>query len=185
MNWYFKVLRDYTLFSGRAHRQEYWYFVLFSTIAFVILNLIDDALWGDTVNLLVRFDWCRPRKDSWGILSSIYVLAVFIPTLAVTVRRLHDTNRSGWWLLLYFVPMIGWIALFIFTVINGDAGKNSFGPDPKKSPPLGRFGVAGTAPKSSSKSKVTAKSSSKPKVTAKSSSKPKAKPRKTPAKKVS
>lgn len=65
-----------------------------------------------------------------GLLTAIYELAVFIPSLAVAVRRLHDTDRRGWWLLLLLIPVIGWIILFVFLVLRGQEGDNRFGPDP-------------------------------------------------------
>lgn len=123
MNWYFKVIRNYAVFGGRARRKEYWFFILFSAIASFILMMLDVILWD------------------WQILHTIYALTLFIPSTAVAIRRLHDTNHSGWWYLLIFVPIIGWLVMLIFMVINGDPGKNRFGPDPKKSPPPGKYGV--------------------------------------------
>ena len=118
MHWYTDVLKQYAVFSGRAQRPEFWWFVLFNVIISAVLTLIDRML-GATIGANI------------GILSSIYSLAVLIPSIAVAVRRLHDTGRSGWWLLIGLVPIIGWIALIIFYVQDSEPGDNQFGPNPK------------------------------------------------------
>ena len=113
MDWYLKVLKKYAEFSGRARRTEYWMFVLFNLIAYAILGVVERIL------------------DVQGYLSAIYGLAVLIPSLAVSVRRLHDTDRSGWWLLLGLIPFIGAIVLIVFAVQEGQATPNQYGPNPK------------------------------------------------------
>ena len=118
MHWYTDVLKQYAVFSGRAQRPEFWWFVLFNVIISAVLTLIDRML-GATIGANI------------GILSSLYSLAVLIPSIAVAVRRLHDTGRSGWWLLIGLVPIIGWIALIIFYVQDSEPGANQFGPNPK------------------------------------------------------
>jgi uncharacterized membrane protein YhaH (DUF805 family) len=118
MSWYLQVLKKYAVFSGRARRREYWFFVLFNVIISIVLAIIDTML-GMQVGTGV------------GILSLIYSLAVLIPALAVSVRRLHDIDRTGWWLLIAFVPLIGVLVLLIFALIAGTAGDNKYGPDPK------------------------------------------------------
>ena len=122
MNWYFHVLKKYAEFSGRARRKEYWYFFLFNSIIHFMLAVID-VITG-TFNAEVNI----------GLLSGLYSLAVFIPSLAVSVRRLHDTNRSGWWLLISLIPVIGIIGLFIFMVQDSTPGENRYGPNPKEFP---------------------------------------------------
>lgn len=118
MNWYLEVLRKYAVFKGRARRKEYWMFTLFSTIIMILLVVADRTLGtGDAA--------------SFGILTGIYVLAVLIPSLAVGVRRLHDTGRSGWWLLFGIVPLIGGIVILVFTVQDSETGGNQYGPNPK------------------------------------------------------
>jgi uncharacterized membrane protein YhaH (DUF805 family) len=112
MNWYLEVLKKYAVVSGRARRSEYWYFVLFNLIIFIILTIIDYAI-------------------NSAILSTIYSLAVLIPSIAVAVRRLHDTNRTGWWLLIGLIPIIGFIVLLIFMVQDSQKGENQYGPNPK------------------------------------------------------
>lgn len=112
MEWYLKVLRSYAHFEGRARRREYWYFTLINVLIAVALALIDGAL-------------------DISLLSPLYTLAVFIPGLAVSVRRLHDTGRSGWWLLLSLVPLVGAIVVLVFMCLDSEPGANQYGPPPK------------------------------------------------------
>lgn len=119
MNWYLEVWKKFAVFSGRARRKEYWYFALFNIIASVILVVVD-AVTG-TYN----------EERGLGLLSGIYSLAVLIPGLAVTARRLHDTGRSGWWMLIALIPIIGAIVLLVFLVLDGKPGHNEYGPNPK------------------------------------------------------
>ncbi len=119
MNWYLAVLKKYAVFSGRARRKEYWYFFLFNlliTIAFLAIDMVA-GLYNSEIGL--------------GILSGIYTLAVLIPSLAVTVRRLHDTNRSGWWILIGLIPLVGAIVLLVFMVQDSQVEQNQYGPNPK------------------------------------------------------
>ena len=113
MNWYFEVLKKYAVFDGRAHRTEFWLFFLFSLMISFFLGVI--------VGLV----------ESLWFITTLYALAVLIPGLAVSVRRLHDTNRSGWWILTGLVPILGWIALLIFYVEDSQPGANQYGPNPK------------------------------------------------------
>ena len=113
MNWYFEVLKKYAVFDGRAHRTEFWLFFLFNFIISFFLGVI--------VGLV----------GSLWFITTLYALAVLIPGLAVSVRRLHDTNRSGWWILTGLVPILGWIALLIFYVEDSRPGANQYGPNPK------------------------------------------------------
>src|SRR3954451_3952120 len=99
MSYYLEALKKYAVFSGRSRRMEFWYFVLFNIIVAVVLALIDTLL-GTTIGV-----------SSFGLLSGIYSLAVLIPTLAVTVRRLHDIDRTGWWIFINLIPLIGTIVL--------------------------------------------------------------------------
>ncbi|HLO04753.1 MAG TPA: DUF805 domain-containing protein [Symbiobacteriaceae bacterium] len=112
MHWYLDVLKKYVVFEGRARRTEYWVFGLISAIISLLLSILDNAL-------------------SLGFLGSLYSLAVLLPSLGVSVRRLHDTNRSGWWLLIGLVPVIGWIVLLVFMLIDSDPQANEYGPNPK------------------------------------------------------
>jgi uncharacterized membrane protein YhaH (DUF805 family) len=112
MDWYLGVLKKYAVFEGRARRKEYWMFVLFNLIVSVVLSIL-----GRFAGLIV--------------LSWIYSLALFIPSLAVSIRRLHDTNRSGWWILITLIPIIGAIILLVFLVQDSDPQENQYGSNPK------------------------------------------------------
>ena len=119
MNWYLAALKKYAVFNGRARRKEYWVFGLCNLIVWGALTLTDMAI--GTFNAVERV----------GLLSTIYMLAVAIPGLAVTVRRLHDTDRSAWGLLICLIPLVGAIVLFVFMALDSDPGQNRFGPNPK------------------------------------------------------
>ncbi|MGX4690553.1 DUF805 domain-containing protein [Streptomyces sp. JNUCC 63] len=112
MNWYLEVLKKYAVFSGRARRKEYWMFVLFNFIVSIVLLAIGKAIGVE-------------------VLSGLYSLAVLLPGLGVAVRRLHDTGRSGWWILIGLVPLVGFIVLLVFTVSDSQPGDNQYGPNPK------------------------------------------------------
>ena len=113
MNWYISVLKNYIEFSGRAHRTEYWMFFLFHMIVTFVIAFVEGMV------------------GSPGFLSMIYALAVMLPSIGVGVRRLHDTGRTGWWLLIAFLPVIGAIVLLVFLVLDTEAGDNQYGSDPK------------------------------------------------------
>ncbi|EKY5004531.1 MULTISPECIES: DUF805 domain-containing protein [Citrobacter] len=115
MNWYLSVIKNYTGFSGRARRKEYWMFVLINMIICAVLNVIQAVIGMET-----------------PYISIIYSLGILLPSIAVAIRRLHDTERSGWWLLLSLIPIIGTIVIIVFLCQNGTAGANRFGADPKQ-----------------------------------------------------
>ena len=121
MNWYLMALRKYADFGGRSRRSEYWYFVLFVVLIEIVLMSIERMLGFGS-------------DGRYGMLSSLFALAMFIPHLAVGARRLHDTGRSGWWLLIGFVPIVGAIVLIWFFVQDGQPGSNACGPNPKEAP---------------------------------------------------
>jgi uncharacterized membrane protein YhaH (DUF805 family) len=131
MNWYVKVLKQYVDFSGRARRTEYWMFTLISAVISIVLGLIDALLFRAGSFTSVTGGGSVGFTASLGVLGTIYSLAVLLPTLAVSVRRLHDTDRSGWWLLIGLIPLIGAIVLLVFFVIPGNQGPNRYGADPK------------------------------------------------------
>src|SRR5436309_5574241 len=116
MEWYLAVLKKYLVFTGRATRTEYWMFALFNVIISIVLSIIGYVVVGG---------------NGQSALSSLYSLAVLLPSLGVSVRRLHDTNRSGWWLLISLVPIIGIIVLIVFLVQDSDPGDNRYAPNPK------------------------------------------------------
>ncbi len=113
MQWYIDALKNYAVFTGRSRRTAYWMFVLFNIIISLALQFIDAAI-GDG-----------------GLLNGLYSLAVLVPAIAVTVRRLHDTDRSGWWILIGLIPLIGAIVLIVFAAQDSTPGPNRFGPNPK------------------------------------------------------
>jgi uncharacterized membrane protein YhaH (DUF805 family) len=127
VNWYLEALRKYSDFAGRARRREYWFFVLFNTLIQVAAFVLDGVVGTFRVELGV------------GLLSGVYSLAVLVPSFAVLARRLHDTDRSGWWILIGIVPLLGALVLMILALFEGDPGENRFGPSPKapKDPALG------------------------------------------------
>ncbi|MDD7939999.1 DUF805 domain-containing protein [Actinomycetospora lutea] len=127
MQWYLKVLKQYVDFGGRARRTEFWMFVLFNAIAYILLALID-VLIGTASFAATGTGF----QFGGGLLSGLYSLAVLLPSLAVAVRRLHDTDRTGWWLLIALVPLVGGIVLLVFYCIEGTRGANQYGPDPKQ-----------------------------------------------------
>lgn len=123
MSWYVGVLKKYAVFSGRARRKEYWMFIL---VNFLIMSLL-----GLLLNMT--------------LLASLYALAILLPWVSVTIRRLHDVGRSGWWALLGLAPIfepvmpapislvtvVMWIALHVFMLLGSQPGENRFGPNPK------------------------------------------------------
>jgi uncharacterized membrane protein YhaH (DUF805 family) len=113
MNWYLKVLKQYADFNGRARRQEFWMFVLFNIIFSMVAGALD-AVFG-----------------SWGAIGGLYGLFVLIPGLAVSVRRLHDTGKSGWMLLIALIPLIGTIWLIVLLATDSTPGNNQYGDNPK------------------------------------------------------
>ena len=120
MSWYLSVVKKYVAFNGRARRKEYWMFVLFNTI-FALLAMGLDNLFKITIQGL-----------PYGYLYLIYVLAVFLPSLSVLIRRLHDIGKSGGWFFISFVPFIGGIWLLILMCLEGNPGTNKYGDDPKQ-----------------------------------------------------
>lgn len=156
MNWFLMAVRKYAVFSGRARRKEYWFFVLFYILIAVVLSFIDAVL--------------SAYEEGIGMLTGIFQLAMFLPALGVAVRRMHDTGRSGWWVLVPLIPLIGgaligwlavlgdaaeimlvvlgvlvtlfmfigWLIFLWFATRDGQPGENAYGPDPKALPEPGQ-----------------------------------------------
>ncbi len=137
MEWMLMPLRRYADFSGRSRRKEYWMFTLFILLVYVgLITLL--AVGG---GLSGMFD--PTGSGGAGItalggtvlaLFGLFVLAILIPTIAVQVRRMHDQDKSGWWVIIAYIPVvnyIGGIVLFVFMCIEGTRGENRYGPDPK------------------------------------------------------
>lgn len=120
MRWYIKVLKQYADFQGRARRKEYWWFFLVNVLIGFGLGVIEAGA------------GIIDPTTGYGPLSGLYTLAILIPGFAVSVRRLHDTGRRGWWLLSGLVPVIGPLVLLYFFVQDSEAGENDYGPNPKK-----------------------------------------------------
>ena len=121
MSWYLTVLKKYAVFSGRARRKEFWMFFLFNVIFSFLAVILDNVL--GTVS----------EDTGYGIIYSLYTLAVLLPGLAVLVRRLHDIGKSGWWIFISLVPLIGSIVLLVFLATDSQPGENQYGPNPKMS----------------------------------------------------
>ncbi|OTA20286.1 membrane protein [Xenorhabdus beddingii] len=114
MYWYLNVLKNYTCFRGRARRKEFWYFVLFQILAVLIISFLERLF--AVANPEVYMGW----------FSAIYLLLTFLPALAVTARRLHDINYSGWWLLLHLIPFVGNVILLALAALKGQVGNNKY-----------------------------------------------------------
>ena len=117
---------NYSKFKGRARRSEYWWIQLFLVLTNLAVAAIDLVLMNGDVERFIA-------NGGGGIVGLIWILVTIVPALAVLVRRLHDTGKSGWWALIGFVPLVGGIVLLVFTVLDSDAGENSHGPSPKDS----------------------------------------------------
>ena len=143
MDWMLMPLRRYADFTGRSRRKEYWMYVLFLIIVFIVLGMLDSALGlGGSSSSSMSTSGERiggAASMHGGVLTIIAWLATLVPSIAVGIRRLHDTDRSGWWLLIALIPLIGGIVLLVFTVLEGTRGPNRFGPDPKEPAPEGVF----------------------------------------------
>ncbi len=113
MNYYIECFKKYVCFSGRARRKEYWMFVLFNMVISFVLGFFDGVIGVES------------------LFSGLYGLVVFLPGLAVSVRRLHDIGRSGWWLLIGLIPFVGAIVLFVFDCMDSQPETNQYGPNPK------------------------------------------------------
>jgi uncharacterized membrane protein YhaH (DUF805 family) len=107
-------LGRYANFTGRARRAEYWWFALFQVLVLVLAEIVDYAVGSGP-----------------AILTFLATLALILPSLAVSVRRLHDTGKSGWWILISFVPIVGPVVLLVFVLSGGDPAANQYGPSPK------------------------------------------------------
>ncbi|GCB48032.1 DUF805 domain-containing protein [Streptomyces sp. NL15-2K] len=117
MSWFIEALKKYAVFSGRARRKEYWMYALFASIIYIALVIIALA-----------------AKEP--LIAAVFYLAIILPSLAVTVRRLHDTSRTGWWVLIGMVPVVGLIMMLVFLCSDGEPGQNKYGTNPKEAPVL-------------------------------------------------
>ena len=118
IDWATRPLKKYADFSGRAPRAEYWWFYLLFVVGYVIAMILDSLLGLDKT------------VGPYGIVTMLLALALVLPSIAAGIRRLHDTDRSGWWLLIGLIPLIGAIVLLVFFVSQGSVGPNQYGDDP-------------------------------------------------------
>jgi len=142
--YYLDLLKNkYAQFDGRATRSEFWYFVLFNLIVSIILGILDGVLGTNYTYEMATSTMATTSVEmtsvsmtqTIGYLQSFYSLAVLIPSLAVSIRRLHDTGKSGWWILLGVIPVINFIGIFVllfFYVQDSQPGENQYGPNPKE-----------------------------------------------------
>ncbi len=107
------IVERYAGFQGRAQRSEFWWFALFYLLLSLVIGTIS-----------------RTSDVLGGVLNLVVTLSLLVPTIAVQIRRLHDTDRTGWWILLGLIPLIGTIILIVFYAQRGTDGDNRFGPDP-------------------------------------------------------
>ncbi|MDR3083081.1 MAG: DUF805 domain-containing protein [Streptomyces sp.] len=117
MHWYTETFEKYSVFSGRARRAEYWMFHLVNLAISLALVFIGWAIGFSFLTTMIAL--------------TIFTLVAFLPSLALSVRRLHDTGRSGWWVLVSLIPVIGWVPLLIVTFVEGEPGDNAYGESPK------------------------------------------------------
>jgi uncharacterized membrane protein YhaH (DUF805 family) len=115
MEYYLECLRKYAVFTGRSRRKEYWYFVLFNFLVLIVLSVVDRILGLTSPDTGV------------GLLRAIYSLGTIVPGLAAATRRLHDTGRSGWWIFLCFIPVVGAIILIVFLASESQSETNEYG----------------------------------------------------------
>ncbi|MFB6722442.1 DUF805 domain-containing protein [Kribbella sp. NPDC056345] len=119
MQWFLAVVKQYAVFSGRARRKEYWMYTLFWAIGYIVLGVVDQIL------------GTHQKNTFGGLLAGLFSLALLLPSIGVAIRRMHDTGRSGWWILINLVPCVGWIWFIVLAAGDGNPGDNQYGPDPK------------------------------------------------------
>lgn len=127
MQWYIRAFRRYAIFTGRAYRQEFWLFFLWSLVVSLLFSIIDRA---------AGLPLITSGPYEIGASQLAYTLVAACPTLAVTARRLHDTGRSGWWQLIGVIPIVGLLAMIFWLATPGITGENRYGADPRIGDPL-------------------------------------------------
>lgn len=130
MHWYIEALKKYAVFTGRSRRAEYWYFQLFNILVGIAIILVFAFLGGVLAGITGNGE--KAAEAIAQLAYSVFALGTFLPALGVLIRRLHDTNRSGWWVLIGLLPLIGGIVLIVFCVQDSDPGSNQYGPNPKE-----------------------------------------------------
>lgn len=127
------VTKRYFDFTGRSRRRDFWMYTLFATVISLVAGIIDGLL-----GMKIGAD--ESVGGGFGVVQLILALALFLPGLGLTARRLHDTGRSGWWILIALVPFIGAVVLFVFEVLDSQPVENKWGPDPKAGERVAAFG---------------------------------------------
>lgn len=122
MYWYLKCWKQYIDFQGRARRKEYWVFTLVNIIIYLLFYILSFSMMYDSSDVAFL---------ATSIIYFLYAVAIILPSIAVAVRRLHDTGRSGWWYLLIFIPLIGSIWLIVLLCLDSEPGENQWGENPK------------------------------------------------------
>ena len=117
--WYLMAWKQYFTLSGRSRRKEYFYFILGNVLIGIVLGILD--------TMTGTYD----SEAGMGILGGIYAIAAFIPSITLTVRRLHDTDRAGWWLFIAIIPIVGFLVLLYFMLTDSDEDENQYGLSPK------------------------------------------------------
>lgn len=125
MEYFVEAFRNFANFSGRTRRAAYWYFFLFNLITLTLLTFVDTTL--------------GLSSKGYGVLTVLYLLVAIVPSLSLTVRRLHDTGRSGWCILYGLIPIIGNIVLLVFYLQDSQGYSNQYGPNPKQVEPVSEF----------------------------------------------
>ena len=131
MDLMFQPLRKYAVFSGRARRSEFWFFWLFLIGIEVAFSILIGLAGGSITDPANRFGAMSGPAQALFALYALVMLGLLIPSIAVAIRRLHDTNRSAWWILIGLLPILGALVLIVFYVLDGTPGPNRFGEDPK------------------------------------------------------
>jgi uncharacterized membrane protein YhaH (DUF805 family) len=137
MNWMILPYRRYADFAGRSRRREYWMFALFYVLVMIVLNAVFGTNEVERGNGAFVYGSRLVGAGCW--ISGLLWLVSIVPGLAVTIRRLHDQDRSGWLLLLWLIPFLGWFAILVLMCLDGTRGPNRFGPDPKNPTPADVF----------------------------------------------
>ncbi len=132
MEWMLMPLKRYADFQGRSRRMEYWMFTLLVVIIVVVLEILGFAIGGRAATVDPNTGQVVPGGSSFLVLAllGIFYLAILIPAIAVQVRRFHDQDKSGWFVLLGLIPFVGGIIVLVFMCLPGTPGPNRFGPDP-------------------------------------------------------
>ena len=138
MEWYIKVLKNYANFKGRARRKEYWMFVLINFIIYIafmiliiIIEVISGVIYVSDLKIIITSLMTLFTVTPFSVILSLYVLAILVPSLAVSVRRLHDIGKSGWFILISLIPIVGSIILLVWACQEGMPEANEYGENPK------------------------------------------------------